>query len=218
MTTKPQTTIPTWADILESLRYGIFSDLNCHEVGILEEIDYNTQLASVRIAHQRVVENMPSTSGRVDYPVLKGVPLMVLGGGDGSLRFPFKVGDSCLLFFNDKDLDNWAVTGSIGPLASDRKHSFSDAVALVGLRSLANPLADYSPERTELTHASTVISLGDKVRIENATKSLFTVLDSLVDIVGTLSSGVGVAPGNPIYPGLSAQVLALKAELAQLLE
>lgn len=215
---KNQTTIPTWADILESLRYGIFSDLNCHEVGVIQAIDYDTQLASVKIAHQRIVENMPSTEARTDYPVLEGVPLIVLGGGKGSIRFPIAVGDTCLLFFNDKDLDNWAVTGSVGPLASDRKHSFSDAVALVGLRSLANPLADYSPDRTELYHDGTVVSLGDKVRIENATKSLFTVLDSLVDIVNVLSSGVGVVPGNPIYPGLSAQVVALKAELAQLLE
>ena len=216
--TNKQNTIPTWADILESLRYGIFADLNCHEVGIIQEIDYDTQTASIKVAHQRIVENMSSTNERTDYPILKGVPLIVVGGGKGSLRFPIAVGDSCLLFFNDKDLDNWAVTGSIGPLASDRKHSFSDAIALVGLRSLAGPLVDYSPNRTELVHDSTVISLGDKVRIENATKSLFTVLDSLVDIVNVLSNGVGVVPSNPIYPGLSAQVLALKAELAQLLE
>ena len=210
--------VPSLLDILNAQREEIFSSLNCHAIGKIEEFNHLEQTAKVSIEYQRSVENMPSTKSRVEYPVLLEIPVIVLGGGNGSIRFPIKSGDNCIVLFNDRDIDGWLTTGSKGPLASDRKHSFSDGIALVGIRSMADNFDDYDPDRTELVHSETKISLSDKIRIKNAVSDLYTVMDSLVTILNTLAAGVGVTPGNPIYPGLAVQVALLKIKIDNLLE
>lgn len=212
------TSVPTLLDILNAHRDEIFSNFNCHAVGKIEEFNHLEQTAKVSIEYQRIVENMPSTNQRLDYPTLIDIPVIVLGGGNGSIRFPIKSGDTCLVLFNDRDIDGWVTSGMKGPLASDRKHSFADGVALVGLRSMADNFDDYDPDRAELVFGKTKVSLGDKIRIKNAITDLYTVMDSMVTILNTLSAGVGVNIGNPIYPGLTAQVALLKTKLDNLLE
>jgi len=209
---KKLTNIPTLADILEVHREEIFSNLNCHAVGKIEQFNHLEQTAIVSIDYQRRVENIEATYERSDYKNLIDIPVIVVGGGNGSLRFPIKAGDNCLVFFNDRDIDNWFTSGSKSPLASDRKHSFSDGVALVGLRSMADNLDDYDPDRTELVHDKTVISLEDKIRIKNLTSNMFDVIDGLFAQLDFLVPTTGIPAAN------KAAIAALRLQFQQLME
>ena len=209
---KNLTSVPSWGDIFEAFREEIFSNLNCHAIGKIESFDSSNQTANVSILYKRRVENDDTTSERVDYPALIGVPVIILGGGKGSLRFPISSGDECLVLFNDRDIDNWFVSGVKNPLSSDRKHSFSDAVAIVGLHSSANSLSDYDSERTELIHGETVVSLKDKIRIKNQTQSLFTIIDGLFEQLNALVPDTGIPTANKVA------IAALRVQFQLLME
>lgn len=209
---------PTLQTVIDLLRENIFSSLNCHAIGVIKSFDASTQRAYVEVAYSRKVENKADAQERIDYPALVDVPVICLGGGQGSIRFPISEGDNCILLFNDRDIDNFLESDSFNQLASDRKHSFSDAIALVGIRNKANKLTDYTSDRTELVHDSAKISMKQKIRIKNASSDLHTVLSDIMTILTTISNAVAVAPGNPSFPGLLASVTAAQAKLNNLLE
>ena len=209
---KKLTNTPTLADVFEAHRSEVFSNINCHAIGKIESFNAIEQTATISIQYQRRVENIPSTYKRLDYPNLVGVPLITLSGGPGSLRFPIKIGDECLVFFNDRDLDNWFTTSSKRPLSSDRKHSFSDAIALVGPKSVSNVLENYDTSRTELVHDQTFISLSDKIRIKNQTQNLFDIIDGLFTELAALVPTTGIPAANKV------NIAALKVKFNLLME
>jgi hypothetical protein len=101
-------------------------------------------------------------SGPVTLPLLQDVPVVTLGGGGWTLTFPIQVGDECLVIFTDTPLDVWLQNGGTGnaPI-SQRRHSLSDAVAIVGWRSTPRGLANYSTTSAQLRNndGSVVIDL-----------------------------------------------------------
>ncbi len=130
-------------------------------------------------------------------------------GGAGYLTFPVAAGDVCLVLFNDRDFDTFWSTGSIDVPNSLRTHDLSDGLAIVGFRTGANPLAGYDPAKVVLALAATKLSLGAKVRLENGTTDLLTVLTNLITtLTGWVNTG-GSTP-NP------ATVTALNAIQTQL--
>ena len=190
------TSQPTLINVVNALKEDIFSSLNCHAVGKIESFNELEQTAIVSIEYHRQVENKPDTYGLKDYPNLIDIPVMVFGGGLGSIRFPIKSGDNCLVLFNDRDIDGWFTSGSKAPLSSERKHSFSDGIAIVGLRSMADNFDDYSADRTELVHDKTKISIENKVRIKNDLANLFDVIDGLFTQLASLTPVTGMPVAN----------------------
>jgi len=216
--TKSIKSIPKLEDVLFALKEDIFSSFNCHAVGKIESFNKDTQRAKISIMYSRKVESDSDTQNRVDYPLMADIPVIIPSGGVGSLRFPISSGDFCLVLFNDRDIDNFIEAGAFSQLNSDRKHSFSDGVAIVGLFPSSFSLSDYSDEKTELVHDETKISLGDKIKVKNSVTSLYLVMNDMMTILNTISAAVAVSPGNPSFPGLTAVVTATKAKLDSLME
>ena len=206
------TSEPSLINLVEAIRENIFSTLNCHAIGKIESFDSINQTANISILYQRKVENFEETNSREDYPLLIDVPLIILGGGKGSIRFPIETGDNCILFFNDRDIDNWYSSGAKTPLSSNRKHSFSDALALIGPKSLANTFSDYDKNRTELVHDKTQVSLSDKIRIKNQTQNLYDIIDGLFTQLGALVPNTGIPAAN------KTAIAALQVQFQQLME
>ena len=103
-----------------------------------------------------------------DYAILIDCPCVVLGGGEGRVTFPIKQGDSCIVLFNDRDIDNWYAGGQKMLPRTNRMHNFSDAIALVGIRNLQNKITDYLTSGTELKYGASTIKLENgKVTITN---------------------------------------------------
>lgn len=159
---------PTLASLLQVFKEGLMEDLNCHQVGEIVSFDSSTQTAEVQIKMLKL------QNGELkDYAVLVDCPVVVLGGGEGRLTFPIKQGDSCLVLFNDRDIDNWYAGGQTMQPRTNRTHSYSDAIALVGPRNLQNKITDYLPDGTELKYGGSTIKLQDgKVTVTNGTSSV----------------------------------------------
>ena len=105
---------------------------------------------------------------------LVDVPFVVITGGVGGLQMPIAAGDECLLFFNDREIDNWYVSGEISTPTSRRTHDFSDAVALVGVRSLSRLLVGYLADQVKLYYNNTSVVLDDTQIELNASDKVVT--------------------------------------------
>lgn len=147
---------PTLASLLELFKKGVKKEINCHQVGEIVSFDSDNQTAEVQIKMSYIV------NGEIkQYPLLVDCPCVVLGGGQGRITFPIQQGDSCLVLFNDRDIDNWFSGGQTMQPRTERAHSFSDAIALVGIRNMQNKITDYLADGTELRYGSSTIKLQD---------------------------------------------------------
>lgn len=195
---------PTLASLLASFQQNVMSSLNCHQVGEIISFDSNRQTAEVSIKMTYVVNDTI-----VEYPLLIDCPCIVLGGGPGRLTFPIQPGDGCLVLFNDRDIDNWFVGGQTMPPRTKRKHSFSDAIALVGLRNMQNKITDYLANGTELKYGSSTIKLeNNKVTLTNGTAQVvleggnITIIGNVAITGGFTVNGKNVSDTH-VHSGVS---------------
>lgn len=148
----------------------------------------------------------------VDYPFAADCPVICIGGGTSALTFPIAAGDDCLLFFNDRDLDNWFQGSSTSGNATARLHSFSDGIALVGLRSLNNVLVNYDAVRAVLRAGLTsrIAVASDHAALENDTSGAKVKTSALVNISTTAAGTLGTQLQNLITQ-LTTLITAIEA-------
>lgn len=127
---------PNTADMLNRVKYDVSREINCHLICKIESIDAAKNTITCSSAFKRRM----SDERELDYPLFVDVPLFVLSGGGAHLFIPPKVGDWCILMFNDRDIDDWWYSGELRAPASPRAHSLSDGMAIVGIRPQSNPL------------------------------------------------------------------------------
>lgn len=145
-----------------------FSDsCNCIKIGKITFVNTQNQTVNVQILHKRINQNNLVKRELRDYPVLQGVPFVVLGGGNSYLSFPISVGDNCLLLFNDYEIDRWWDTGENLPANFDRKHDISDAFALVGVHSMADLIQGYSNYVHLKYSDNSSITVGEVIDVTN---------------------------------------------------
>lgn len=172
----------TLASVLALHKEDLKCSINCHQVGEIVSFDPSTQTAEVQIKMLRMMNGVLKS-----YPVLIDCPCVILSGGKGRITFPIAAGDSCLVLFNDRDIDNWYSGGQSVAPRTERKHCFSDAIALVGLRNLQNKITDYLTDGTELKYGGSTIKLQDnKVTVTNGTSTI-TMDSGNISIVGNVS-------------------------------
>lgn len=165
---------PDLSALLRAAREEIFASLRCHMPGVIVSFDKDKPSASVRIAAKALVFNQAQTlNGRlqttpriVDYPVLTDVPVFVYSGGGAVLTLPIAAGDECLVCFGDRDFDAWWQSGASGPPNSPRMHSLSDGFAIVGFRSRAHPVANYSATDAELRLGNAKVAVKGSGEVE----------------------------------------------------
>lgn len=194
-------TNPTLRDAFDAVKKEVFLGLNCHALGTIQLFNSITQTVNVTINYKKVFLKSDPLTGiisqvMVDYPVLMNCPIVILQGGNAALTMPIAIGDTCLILFNDRDMDAWLASGQVGPCATQRLHSFSDGIALVGVRSSVNPVLGYDPIRTVLKNGLTKIRLGNKVDISNEATDLKTVLDGLCDLLATAFNAITPLSGT----------------------
>lgn len=165
------------------------SRMNKVSIGRIESFDPLTQVASVSLLIKRVLSDNDDGSKTLDdRPLLPHCLVMGNYGGEAHITFPISVGDECVVLFNDRELDNWYITGKPQAPDTNRKHHIADAIVFVGVRSLKNVIKNYSENSIQLKHLQSKIDiLQNKVEVLttmveiNATK---TVCNSDVEING----------------------------------
>ena len=149
-------------DYSASLENNLQKSINCHRIASIQAFDFLTQRASVQIVDYLYLPETENGSVQIITPALiTNVPVQINGTLMGGLTIPINVGDFCLLAFNDRDLNNWLLSGetkNVG-LASFRLHDYSDAIAIVGIFPNTANIQNYNNTATELFYKNTRISL-----------------------------------------------------------
>lgn len=178
-------------DILNHWFDNFSGSFNCIKIGRITSVNTSNQTVSVQILHKRINESNFVKRELRDYPLLQGVPFVVLGGGQSYVSFPISVGDNCLLFFNDYEIDRWWETGENLPANFERRHDISDAFALVGVHSLADLIQGYS-NYVQLKYSdNSKITVGNEITLDNEEVSATGDLS----VTGTVSAAQ-VIPAN----------------------
>lgn len=225
---------PDLGTALGLLKTNIMASLNCVALGTIQSFDSAAQRSSVSINYKKTFFNgAKQKSGDRpygnavyrDYPILVECPVVVITGGSSYLNMPITVGDTCIILFNDRDIDNWVSSGQVGPVATQRMHSFTDGLALVGIRSKQNAVAAFDAARAILTDGNAKIGINPgthKLTAQNNTTSLNTQLqalctkiESLITAVAAITvSGVTTGPGVSGVPVNAATITALSADIS----
>jgi len=128
----------------ECLRRAIENKLDNLRVAMPGEIvdfDKDTQTATVKPLIKEYCR------GRWEsLPLLLDVPCFFPRAGGYALTFPVKVGDECLVIFNDMCIDAWWQSGGEQTQLETRRHDLSDAMCLLGITSVPKAVKEYSTD------------------------------------------------------------------------
>lgn len=209
---------PSMIDLLDRFKLDIFSSLNCVGIGKIESISIDKKRANLSMAYKlRRIDSgsSGSVSEPVDYPALVDCPLFRLSGGEAGLFLPIKEGDTAIILFNDVDMDNFISSGNLAVPDTDRLHSFSDAIALVGIE---NSFKDMG-EDAGIYNRDSVIAIGEKIQIKNSSFDLLSIMLELTGIIKSLKP-ITTSPGNPTSPNPAdgTLVVALEEKIKGLLK
>ena len=191
----------------QSIQQNNITGLNCHQIGIIEAYDAINLTARIRVGMKKVIART-DTYGRyeeveVDYPILNAVPVFTYCGGSAFIHMPIQAGDECILLFNDRQLDAWWCDGNTTSAPkSDRTHSLSDAIAIVGLHNRTRLITGTSLNDIVIKGiGGGEIDIGAKIAIKAASgetvkqglNQLFDALESWVDTRGDSPNPATVA-------------------------
>lgn len=147
---------PNLSDLLDHRKQECKNEINCMLIGTIKTFYPDNQTADITINIWRVLKQSRAVAENqtadtyVKYPVLINCPVVVLSGGGSMITFPIASGDTCLVFFADRDIDTWFESGQVTIPNSDRVHDLNDGIALVGVNSLINSLSLYSSDTIEI--------------------------------------------------------------------
>jgi hypothetical protein len=129
-------------------------DLHTALPGVIVSFNSAKQTAVVQLAIRRVFvlqdPGQPAVVSQVNLAPCVDVPVLFPGGGGFFLTFPVAEGDECLVLFSERAIDFWFQNGGQQLPSEYRLHDLSDAIALVGLNSQPNVLADFNASACQL--------------------------------------------------------------------
>lgn len=226
---KKQLIDPDLKTLLDLHKRDIFFSLNCHAIGIIQKFDATTQTARVSLNYLRRLDD-GSTD---DFGFLIDCPVIVLNGGKAALTMPIVQGDQCLVLFNDRDMDAWFKTGTVTIPTTQRCHSMTDAIVLVGLNPQSDLIENYDTSRVVLRNDKAMVGVGPSlIKISNDQYTLKSLIKELTDEIKSLITQVAAitvtcaSPGSPSTPpinaaaitAISTQIAATQTKIDALLE
>lgn len=124
------------ADIIQVIKNACAQNaqkLNCMRIGIIKEFYPDSLTVKVLIANKKVIGQNPDGTQKVrDYaPIIAKVCY-----ANPFCTFPITEGMECILLFSDREIESWFINGSVNTRGYERMHDLTDAVAIVGIRSL----------------------------------------------------------------------------------
>uniref|UniRef100_UPI00268CD517 Gp138 family membrane-puncturing spike protein n=1 Tax=Piscirickettsia salmonis TaxID=1238 RepID=UPI00268CD517 len=145
----------TLEQVLHAALESRLCDVHTSIPGRIASYDATTQKANI----QPVIKKKLRDGRSFSMPVITDIPVMFPSAGGGLLSFPAKQGDTGLLFFCERSIDQW-MTGNndeAEPLGN-HKHNYTDAVFIPGLYPYSRTL-NADPINTELKFSDNQIIL-----------------------------------------------------------
>ena len=157
---------PDLRSLLTALGLESRKQVNCARIGIIQSFNPANQTVTVQVAQQQVLSTSPEgVQNLAPFPPLVSVPVFFPCGGGFTLTFPIAPGDECLVIFNDREIDNWLLSGGDQTTPTTaRIHDMADGMAFVGFRSFPrslNPIISTSSTQLRSDDGKTYVEVAD---------------------------------------------------------
>lgn len=174
--------------------------------GIVEEYD-DTQGATIK----PLIKWKTPDNKYIELPSISGVPVIFPGTGNFFMIAPIEKNTPVLLFFAERSIDEWVVSGKMTEPRLDRKFDLSDAFALPGAFSLNNTPKPSKKGNVEISYKGTKIVLNKDGKIAIGTNGA-ELLDTFSELISTLmASTVATISGpQPLSSLIDGSLLKLK--------
>lgn len=100
-----------------------------------------------------------------DLPVISGVPVMFPRWANGGICFPLKKGDTGLILFAERSIEEWVTRGVAQSPNDPRKFDLSDAIFIPGLYPFSQKNALYKNDSLVLSHDDNSFIIKDDGKI-----------------------------------------------------
>lgn len=124
------------ADLTQTLQASgskTAAQINCMRIASVIEFYPENLTAQVKLVDKKLVGLNPDGSQILkEYPPIYAKVCYC----NPFETFPLTEGIECILLFNDRELETWFINGGSNIQAYPRMHDLTDAVAIVGIRSL----------------------------------------------------------------------------------
>lgn len=108
-------------------------DINCMRIGVVQEFYPENLTVQVKLVDKKLMGLNPDGSQILEeYPPIYAKVCYC----NPFATFPLTIGMECILLFNDRELETWFINGGSNIQSYPRMHDLTDAIAIVGIRSL----------------------------------------------------------------------------------
>lgn len=155
-----------------------------------------------KLATEGVVDVLPNISDLQDngvvleIPDVLDVPVMFPSAGGGIMSFPIKVGDTVLLCFSDRGIEDWKHSDGAKPTYTPlgtQHNAIVDAIAIPGLYPMENNLGP-DPDDVVIKFKGSNITIKESGDIELSTGSDLKATvggNATLDVTGNVTETVG---------------------------
>lgn len=119
----------TLVKVIQSAINEALSNTHTSTIAKVTKITGNT--ISVKPVFKRVIDNV-----EIELPEFAEVPIFTLQGGSNYRIMPIAIGDTALLIFSERCIDDWYYGADNKRPREYRMHDYSDAIALIGLNNI----------------------------------------------------------------------------------
>lgn len=121
---------PTLAEVVRRAMDHRLSTVHVAMPAIVQSYDAATQTCAVKPAILQQILNGDGEEETQAYPVINNVPVAGLRFGSWFIVAPLAQGDSVMLQFAERSIDNWRALGGVQDPVDLRMHDLADAIAL----------------------------------------------------------------------------------------
>ena len=180
---------PTLSEVMRSAIEARVTDIHTMLPGEFLSFDATTGKAKVKALIKKKFED-----GEVlEIPPMDEVPVLFQRTEKSIIYVPIKAGDKCMIMFSERSLEAWKKFGGSQDPRDRRKHHLSDAVAIPGLYSFAEP-SQLTPNDLE-----SILIENDKTRIRLKPDGKIKILSKVqqVEIIDTINRTLLALIGEP---------------------
>jgi hypothetical protein len=146
---------PQLEDVIKAAVEARLIQLHTSMPGIVQSYDAQKQLATVRPALKRTYGDGTLT----ELPLLIDIPVAHPRANGAHIHLPLKEGDSVMVIFSERSLENWIAQGGVVDPDDPRKHHLSDAYCYPGLYPENDPFTVADETSIEIVNQSSEIHI-----------------------------------------------------------
>ena len=180
--------------------------MHCAMPGIVKAFNPVTQLCAVQPAIR--MKAVTNTVKYMDMPLIENVPLVVPSCNGFAVTLPVKPGDTCLLIFSDRSLDEFLDSGGLSnpcsgysdDTTSPRQHALTDAICVPGLNGSLATIGNYNADALEIRTRdglNKIVVADDGVSITSPGGFKVNGLDLMTHVHTSATSGNPTGPPIP---------------------